>query len=376
MLIDREKLTLQIKGLNFSKFLSELKKEDIKTTNFIKLEYNLFEITIFYKDRKKFLAICKKMNYRVKNKNFSFLLSIFIKSKQNIALVLSIIFISFCLVFSSNFVFKIEILGIEKLNKQQIISVLEKNNIKPYKVKNTYNTSNIELILKTNINKISFASAIIKGNTLIINIDEKIDNDEYIYDYKPKTAPYNCIIENIVLKSGTVVVEKGQTVKQGEEVVLPYIKYKDGSLLKVEANADITAYIEVSKTTAYKEFHTEYIRTGNKQVFTNTTLFGLGKKKNYNVKYDKYEVETFFNMPFKNFILPIKRTSQVYYELKPKTVFTSFEKVKQNIIEENKKVLYNNLSNKIKKEVEVYSTITCEDDIYFVTTYLKALITF
>lgn len=376
MLTNNEKLTLQIKGLNFSKFLCEVKKEGIEIKNFIKIEYNLFEITICYKDRKKFLNICKKLNYKVKNKNSSFLLKVFNKSKQNIALALSVILIFFCIIFSNNFILKIEVFGVENLTKQQILSVLEQNNIKPYKTKNSYDTSNIELILKSSLNKISFASAIFKGNTLIININEKIDNDNVIYDYQPKVAPYNCIIENVVLKSGTLIVEKGQTVKQGEEIVLPYIKYKDNSLLKVEANAEVTAYVEISKTTQYNEFHTEYVRTGNKQVFNKINLFGLKENNNNKIKFSKYETEVFYNMPFKNFILPIKKVKQVYYEVKPKMVFTAFEKVKQNIIEENKKVLYNNLSNKIKKEVEAYSTIAYEDNVYFVTTYLKALITF
>ena len=75
-----------------------------------------------------------------------------------------------------------------------------------------------------------------------------------------------------------------------------------------------------------------------------------------------------------NFILPIKRTRQVYYELKPKTVFTSFEKVKQNIIEENKRMLYNTLSN--TKNQQVFTHINYEDNVYYVTTYLKADVVF
>ena len=79
---------------------------------------------------------------------------------------------------------------------------------------------------------------------------------------------------------------------------------------------------------------------------------------------------------FKNFLIPIQKTKTTYFELENKNVFVSFDKVKQNIIEQNKKVLYNKFDNKIGEEKEVYSTIVYEDNIYYVTTYLKTYISF
>ena len=77
-----------------------------------------------------------------------------------------------------------------------------------------------------------------------------------------------------------------------------------------------------------------------------------------------------------NFILPIKRVKTVYYELVKKQVYIPFDKVKENIIEQNKKILYNDLSKNVEKEMKVFNTITKEENVFFVTTYLKADIWF
>ncbi|MBQ9792449.1 MAG: sporulation protein YqfD, partial [Clostridia bacterium] len=119
----------------------------------------------------------------------------------------------------------------------------------------------------------------------------------------------------------------------------------------------------------------ELVRTGNKIEFMQLDLYNLKlKKENSKVYYKNFETETSFSYPFNNFILPIKKTITTYYELKEKQLYIPFEKVKQNIIEENKKVLYNTVSN-IKNQ-QVFSYISYEDNIYYVTTYLKADVIF
>ena len=375
MVLDEQKITYKVKGLNFKKFLMLLKKEAIEVCLLKKQEYNIFFIQIKQKDVKSFIKIASELNYRLIEENSTILLNSKKSIIKNLSFFITVVLLGIILVFSCNMVYKIEIYGLETLSPQQVVKVLNDNNIKVFKTKSSYNLDNIELLLKSSLDKISFASAIIKGNTMIINVNEKINNDEYIYDYQPIIAPYDCIIKSINLKSGTVVVEKGQTVKKGQEIVMPYIDYKDGTQLSVKASAEIEAYIEVSHTTQYLENHTAFVRTGNKIEVEQLDLYNLNlKKEKTNVHYKNFETELNFSYPFNNFILPIKKTITTYYELKEKNVYIPFEKVKQNIIEENKKVLYNTVSN-IKNQ-QVFSYISYEDNIYYVTTYLKADVIF
>ena len=376
MILNSEKLTYKIKGLNFKKFLTLLKKENIEVFNFKRCEYNLLFITIKKQDEKSFLQVTKKLNYVLEEIKDTLFLTTQKKIKGSLSFFLTIVFLIISVVFSCNMVYKTEVFGLQNISKQEIIKVLNDNNIKMFKTKSNYNLDDIELLLKTKIKDISFASAIIQGNTLIINIDEKINNDKDIYDYKPMVAPYDCIIQSISLKSGTAVVSVGQTVKKGQELVLPYINYKDGTKLNVEALAEVKAYVEVSNTTEYMENHTELIRSGRTQTFEEYSIFNYNFSSLPKTKFEKYTAEVEKTYPFKNFIVPIQKKKTIYYELIEKNVFVPFDKVKQNIIEQNKKILYNKFTSDIDKDREVFSTIAYEDNIYFVTTYLKTYITF
>ena len=376
MILKDEKITFNIKGLNFKKFLKRLEEENIEVFELERVSYNNFNITIKKQAEKIFNDLCLKFNYKKNIKSETPILSSTNAVKRNLAFTLCIIFICVCLVFSCNMVYKIEIVGLQNITKQEVIKVLNDNNINTFKPKSAYDLKNIELLLKTNINKISFASAVLRGNTMILNINEKIDNSADIYDFKALVAPFDCIIEEVELLSGTLVVSKGQAVRKGESIVLPYIDYKDGTQLKVEALAKVKAYVELSYTTQYTENHFEFVRSGKMQEVNCIKIFNKEFSNDFVLNFEHCEIEQNSNYVFNNFILPIKRVKTVYYELIKKQVYVPFEKVKENIIEQNKKILYNDLSKNVEKEMEVFNTITKEENVFFVTTYLKADIWF
>ena len=376
MILKDERITFNIKGLNFKKFLKRLEEENIEVFELERVSYNNFNITIKKQAEKIFNDLCLKFNYKKNIKSETPILSSTNAVKRNLAFTLCIIFICVCLVFSCNMVYKIEIVGLQNITKQEVIKVLNDNNINTFKPKSAYDLKNIELLLKTNINKISFASAVLRGNTMILNINEKIDNSADIYDFKALVAPFDCIIEEVELLSGTLVVSKGQAVRKGESIVLPYIDYKDGTKLKVEALAKVKAYVELSYTTQYTENHFEFVRSGKMQEVNCIKIFNKEFSNDFVLNFEHCEIEQNSNYVFNNFILPIKRVKTVYYELIKKQVYVPFEKVKENIIEQNKKILYNDLSKNVEKEMEVFNTITKEENVFFVTTYLKADIWF
>jgi hypothetical protein len=259
--------------------------------------------------------------------------------------------------------------------------VLNSNNINVGKPKSKYNLASIEKVLQNSIDKVSLASAIIRGNTLIVSINEKIDNSQYVYDFKPILAPYDMVITDIKLKSGTAIKQKNQTVKRGEAIVLPYIEYKDGAQLSVEAQAEITARIELSTTYYYMENHEEQVKTNKTYHVVEYSLFGKtwssGKNKKNNIPFLNFTLDKKTSFLFDNFFIPIQKTVTTYTQLVPKQIYKQFTpQIEQNLIEENKKVLYNKLSNKTRIENINFSTITnFVDNVYLVTTYLKASIT-
>ncbi len=236
----------EVVGLNFKKFIEQLKKENIEIFDLQKLEYNCFKLGIKIKDKNTFLKISNNFHYNLKECILPLPYKIGKIIKSNLAIIITSMLLICSFFVLNNFVLQIRIYGLENLTSSEVLKVLDDFGYERGKFKSDYDLDGIEKVLTSNLDKISFASAVIKGNTLIVNINEKIDNSDFIYDYKPIIAPFNCIIEEISLLSGTAMLKVGDVVKKGENIISPYIYYQDNSIIYVPAKATIKAYVEVS----------------------------------------------------------------------------------------------------------------------------------
>lgn len=236
----------EVVGLNFKKFIEQLKKENIEIFDLQKLEYNCFKLGIKIKDKNTFLKISNNFHYNLKECILPLPYKIGKIIKSNLAIIITSMLLICSFFVLNNFVLQIRIYGLENLTSSEVLKVLDDFGYERGKFKSDYDLDGIEKVLTSNLDKISFASAVIKGNTLIVNINEKIDNSDFIYDYKPIIAPFNCIIEEISLLSGTAMFKVGDVVKKSENIISPYIYYQDNSKIYVPAKATIKAYVEVS----------------------------------------------------------------------------------------------------------------------------------
>lgn len=234
-----------VQGLNFKKFLDSLKKQNINILELEKIEYNLFKIGIEEKNRDKFLSITKKFNYFVNEDKLPKAKVIARKIKGNIAFSIVFVLIFISLFVSSNFVYQTQIYGLVSVDREEVIRVLQENGFSEGRFKSSYDLDKIEQVLTGNIENISYASAVIKGNTLIVNINEKIDNSDYIYDYSPIFAPFDCIVKEIKLTSGTILKSEESTAKEGDIIIAPYVVYDENTKLPVPAKAEIKLYVEL-----------------------------------------------------------------------------------------------------------------------------------
>ena len=75
------------------------------------------------------------------------------------------------------------------------------------------------------VDRVSLVSAIIKGNTLVINIKEKVYNPEYEdkENFKPIISVHNAIITEVTVIQGTPMVKAGQVVQKGQILVSPFV---------------------------------------------------------------------------------------------------------------------------------------------------------
>ncbi|MGI5842347.1 MAG: sporulation protein YqfD [Christensenellales bacterium] len=323
----------KIKSVNQERLFSSLAKEE-KIFNISRKSHTESTFIINFKTEKKIEKFLKNNNIEILEKQQFGLLS-------KILLVLKnwgVIFGLFCgllgVLITSNFILDTQILGLEKLEKSQIESVLKQNNVSFFSNKKSIKTKQIEENIMKSFDQVGLVSVIIKGNTLIVSIKEKMSAGEYDnpQDLKPLIALQSGQITSIELIEGTPMVKVGDIVKAGDVLVQPYIIDSSGNKKIVKANAVITAKVWLVGREVHYENRFETVKTGKK--YTHTNLFFLNinlmPQMPENV-FTSYEVtKTRVNISNNNF-LPIIREKIVLEETVSVQVKESFESVKDKI---------------------------------------------
>ena len=265
------------------------------------------------------------------------------------------------------FVFKIEVYGNEKITKQEIISCLKELGVNTFTSKNSINTFELEKNISEKIPSISLVSVMTKGTSLIINLQEKVINDEYqnVGLFEPLKANLSGRIKSIKLIQGTLNCKVGDLVKENDILVYPYIIDSSGNKKSVKAEAEIVAEVWYeSRITHYDECVKTY-ETGktiekNNLYFLNMPIY-VDKK---DVKFNQYETKVSYTY-LSSFLIPIKIEKILYIETASKTEKVPFEDVKESLINEVKNQVYQKVEN--KSVINEYHTIISNSGINVVS---------
>lgn len=352
-------------GSNLNNFINICKNENLEIYNIEKNEINkmTFEIS-----EKNFIKLKK-----VDIKNYS--LEVYEKGGvvgfKNLFLrrvgVLVGLLLSIVLIFlTNNRLVNIQINGLSSVSKNDICDTLSENNVKLMS-KTNFNTSNIENILTETYN-FSLVSAITKGNTLIINIKEELDEiqDEFI----DIVSDYNMVIKDIEVYSGTANVNVGDIVYAGDVLVYSYIIQNDQTV-GIKPSAKIEAEVFYVDNYNFKNQEKKLERTGNKKIcFENISMgkFFISNRSN-EIDFEKYEIEEKTNLVSKYF-LPITITQKVAYELSEVQITHNFDDEKNGIINSLKSSVYA-MKDERTSVIDEDEIITQIDGGYLVSYYLK-----
>ena len=177
---------IEVNGLNIEKFLNLLNKEGVFVSFVNKIEFNNFCIKIPYRDYKKFLEITGKLCYNISVKKITGFKKYLNFFKSRIALTIGIIVVAILTPFINLFLFQFNISGNKSITKLQICKVLNENNISVWWLKQKINKKDVEKLLLREFENISLVSCSMIGNSLLINIKEKIiidkNENDFIYE--------------------------------------------------------------------------------------------------------------------------------------------------------------------------------------------------
>ena len=343
----------EIECLNQEKLLNELSKDfSIFNINRMDKQNTIFYTNFF--DAKKIEKILLKNNIKIKKMLKMGFLNIFFNFFSNFGLICAGIVCVFFLIFSNQFVFSYKVIGTEKLSEKEIVSFL-KNDFS--NKKSEIDTKVVEERLLQKFDGLSFASCIISGQTMMINLKEKLLPDEIYGSFSPIKASADAKISKINLVSGSLRVKVGDFVRAGDILVEPFVVDPSGNKRKVEASAEIFGEVYDVGTSSHFEKLIFTERTGNVVVKNDITLFGL-KIYNYEESCDfkMSECKTEDFQLVKGIILPFKMRKTYIYELVEKTIESKFEDVKEEYIEKAHQNALKNCKACDKIKEEFYAT--------------------
>lgn len=364
-------ISLCINGMNVEKFILILSKNKIYVTNIKRINYNHFELktNCFY--YKKLLEQASKLCYNISVIKTTGLYSFYCFFKKRLALFAMLVVGVSLFAINTLFMWKIEVNGNSQIATSKLTTMLNKHDIYIGCAKSKINTTQVEQLVYSNFNQVGLVSAVMYGNTLVINIQEKLYVKE-LETFEPLVATKNGVIKDVVLISGTLNCKVGDTVKKGDILVYPYVYDANNMEKPIIALAQITAYVDVEGRVEYNEYQTTYQKTGKSKTHRALNIFGLkiNLTKNHNT-YKNYNTKTASYYVFNNNLLPIKITKTTYYQTKPQQTFVEFEKVKQFHIDKSKQLAYESVG---KLEVLQENTvISNNENMYYIITYLKTL---
>jgi len=263
----------------------------------------------------------------------------------------------------SNFIWNVQVEGIEKINKEEIMQELEKQGIKVGKYKRDLDFAKIIDKIRLDRADISWIGIEIDGTNAIVKIveaEEKpslIDDKDYCNIVSDKEAE----IVKISAQNGIPVVKPGDIVTKGDMLIAGWLEGKYTGTRYVHAAGEIQAKVWYTKKERIQFNQVLKEKTGNMENkyeikinnFTINLYKTLSKFENYDTIYTSNKLKI-----FSNFYLPIELIKRTNYELTEKKITYGIEEAKNLGVEQILKELQGQLENTdniLQKYVNTYA---------------------
>ena len=335
---------ITIEGYFIERLMNLCSNKGILIWNSKRKKTTLLEANVSIKDFRQIVKFAKQAKCKVSIKQKRGLPFIFNRYRKRKIFFFSLILIIVAIISLSNFVWNIEVIGNEKIDKEEIIQTLKKEGLEVGTLKNKVNTKEIINKMRLDRNDLAWIGIDIRGTNAIVKVVESDKKPDIIKedDYCNIVATKAGIIEKVNAINGTPLVKKGDVIKEGTTIIGGWLEGKYTGIRYVHANGSVQAKVwytqnekvelnqVVSRKTENEE--TKYsVRINN---FTINFYKTLSKFK----KYDTIEQNKKIKL-FSDFYLPIEIIEKSNYELVEENITYTKEQAKQKAEEEAKKKL-------------------------------------
>ena len=368
-------VTIRVQGLTLERFINMCMTGDIYLWDVKRIDNTTLETKISIKGFKDLRKIVRKVGCKVsifEKHGYPFWIY---RLKKRKMLLLGAFFCFLLLVFVSTFIFSVEIVGNENVEKAEIISKLNNLGFKPGANRCFVNLRKLENQLLLEIDQLAWVGVEIKGIKAKVEVAEKILPPNKIDKDIPCNviAGKNGVIEKVITKSGHSVVEEGDIVKKGDILISGIIQ--SGNSMLVHSYGDVYAktYYEAIGEKNLTEIKEE--KTGQKFVkkvlnLGNVELsFNRGK-----IPYEFYIVEKKSKKPlqWREIGLPVELIIEEYYEVNKIETTVNEVDAKNHVHKE----ALDSILEEIPFEAEILNTqidFTVKDGVLYGKVIIEAL---
>ena len=342
-------VNIVVEGFFIERFINTCISKKIFFWKTNRMKSTVFSANIGVRNYKEVVKIAKKCQCKIRitnKKGMPFLLNKYRKRKIFV-LTLGIIMLGIITIF--NFIWNIEIKGVDEIKQREIMEFIQNEGINIGKYKNNIDLQSLINKIRIQRDDIAWVGMEIKGTNLIVDVVEADKKPEIINEdeYCNVVADKDGIIVKVKAQNGTPAVEEGTTVKKGDILIQGWLEGKHTENRYVHAEGEVMA----------KVWYSEKEKVYYKQNYENQT--GNHEKK-YTLNVNNFKINFFKTLSnFENYdtirtIKKLKITSNFYLPVEI-IVDENFEKQNNEIIydkNEAKEIGIKELKSKLEEQIE------------------------
>lgn len=342
-------VNIVVEGFFIERFINTCISKKIFFWNTNRMKSTVFSANIGVRNYKEVVKIAKKCQCKIRitnKKGIPFLLNKYRKRKIFVV-TLGIIILGIITIF--NFIWNIEIKGVDEIKQREIMEFIQNEGIDIGKYKNNIDLQSLINKIRIQRDDIAWVGMEIKGTNLIVDVVEADKKPEIINEdeYCNVVADKDGIIVKVKAQNGTPAVEEGTTVKKGDILIQGWLEGKHTENRYVHAEGEVMA----------KVWYSEKEKVYYKQNYENQT--GNYEKK-YTLNVNNFKINFFKTLSnFENYdtirtIKKLKITSNFYLPVEI-IVDENFEKQNNEIIydkNEAKEIGIKELKSKLEEQIE------------------------
>lgn len=359
-------IRINVEGFYIEKFINICRQNGIFLWGIKREKASIMHTNISIKDFKKIKRITKQINCRVhieRKKGLPFFLDRYKKRKIFVIGLIAILLIIFG---TSNFVWNIEVVGNEKINKDELIQELKEQGLEIGTPKRKINKNEIINTIRLKRNDVSWVGINIKGTNVTIKIVETEEKPEIINqdEYCNIVANKDALIQKIDSTKGTSVVKEGDLVKKGSILIGGWMEGKYTGVRYVHGAGKVMGKVWYTETARVQLKEEKIEKTGKEEkkyrINFNNFQINLYKTLSKFEKYDTIYTDKKVKI-FSDFYLPVSFTECNNFETISKTEEYTQEEAKNIAIERAEKKLAEQVTNSDDIQDKKINVITTND---------------